>query len=62
MGREVVAAINAGKLDFGPREQIFSGEFNGKRKKRALVKIIGEQQRQEQLALLWRSLLRRSCD
>lgn len=41
MGREVVAAITAGKLDFGPWEQIFYGEFDGKRRKRVLVKIIG---------------------
>jgi secondary thiamine-phosphate synthase enzyme len=42
MGREVVVAITAGKLDFGPWEQIFYGEFDGRRPKRALVKIIGE--------------------
>ena len=42
MGREVVVAITGGKLDFGPWEQIFYGEFNGRRKKRVLVKIIGE--------------------
>ena len=42
MGREVVAAITGGKLDFGPWEQIFYGEFDGRRKKRILVKIIGE--------------------
>ena len=42
MGREVVVAITAGKLDFGPWEQIFYGEFDGRRKKRVLVKIIGE--------------------
>lgn len=42
MGREVVVAITNGKLDFGPWEQIFYGEFDGKRKKRVLVKIIGE--------------------
>jgi secondary thiamine-phosphate synthase enzyme len=42
MGREVVAAITKGKLDFGPWEQIFYGEFDGGRKKRVLVKIIGE--------------------
>jgi secondary thiamine-phosphate synthase enzyme len=42
MGREVVVAITKGKLDFGPREQIFYGEFDGRRKKRVLVKIIGE--------------------
>jgi secondary thiamine-phosphate synthase enzyme len=41
MGREVVVAITDGKLDFGPWEQIFYGEFDGKRRKRALVKIIG---------------------
>ena len=42
MGREVVVAITAGKLDFGPWEQIFYGEFDGRRRKRVLVKIIGE--------------------
>jgi secondary thiamine-phosphate synthase enzyme len=42
MGREVVAAITAGKLDFGPWEQIFYGEFDGGRRKRVLIKIIGE--------------------
>jgi len=42
MGREVVAAVTNGRLDFGPWEQIFYGEFDGKRKKRVLVKIIGE--------------------
>jgi len=42
MGREAVVAITDGKLDFGPWEQIFYGEFDGKRKKRVLVKIIGE--------------------
>jgi secondary thiamine-phosphate synthase enzyme len=42
MGREVVVAITGGRLDFGPWEQIFYGEFDGRRKKRALVKIIGE--------------------
>jgi len=42
MGREVVVAVTEGKLDFGPWEQIFYGEFDGKRRKRALVKIIGE--------------------
>ncbi|MFA6186280.1 MAG: secondary thiamine-phosphate synthase enzyme YjbQ [Phycisphaerae bacterium] len=41
MGREVVVAVTAGRLDFGPWEQIFYGEFDGKRKKRVLVKIIG---------------------
>ncbi|MFN8207155.1 MAG: secondary thiamine-phosphate synthase enzyme YjbQ [Bacteroidales bacterium] len=42
MGREVVIAVTNGKLDHGPWEQIFYGEFDGKRKKRVLVKIIGE--------------------
>jgi secondary thiamine-phosphate synthase enzyme len=42
MGREVVVAVTDGKLDFGPWEQIFYGEFDGKRKKRVLIKIIGE--------------------
>jgi secondary thiamine-phosphate synthase enzyme len=42
MGREVVVAVTGGKLDFGPWEQIFYGEFDGRRKKRGLVKIIGE--------------------
>jgi len=42
MGREVVVAITAGQLDFGPWEQIFYGEFDGRRKKRVLVKVIGE--------------------
>ncbi len=42
MGREVVVAVTSGKLDFGPWEQIFYGEFDGRRKKRVLVKIIGE--------------------
>ena len=41
MGREVVVAITGGKLDFGPWEQIFYGEFDGRREKRVLVKIIG---------------------
>ena len=41
MGREVVVAVTAGKLDFGPWEQIFYGEFDGRRRKRVLVKIIG---------------------
>ena len=41
-GREVVVAVTGGKLDFGPWEQIFYGEFDGRRPKRALVKIIGE--------------------
>ncbi len=42
MGREVVVAITNGKLDFGPWEQIFYGEFDGRRPKRVLVKLIGE--------------------
>jgi secondary thiamine-phosphate synthase enzyme len=42
MGREVVVAITNGKLDFGPWEQVFYGEFDGRRKKRILIKIIGE--------------------
>ena len=42
MGREVVVAITSGKLDFGPWEQIFYGEFDGRRSKRVLIKIIGE--------------------
>ena len=42
MGREVVVAVTEGDLDFGPWEQIFYGEFDGRRKKRVLVKIIGE--------------------
>jgi secondary thiamine-phosphate synthase enzyme len=42
MGREVVAAVTEGRLDFGPWEQIFYGEFDGRRRKRVLVKIIGE--------------------
>lgn len=42
MGREVVVAVTEGKLHFGPWEQIFYGEFDGKRRKRVLVKIIGE--------------------
>ena len=42
MGREVVVAISSGQLDFGPWEQIFYGEFDGDRRKRVLVKIIGE--------------------
>ncbi len=42
MGREVVVAVTEGKLDFGPWEQIFYGEFDGKRPKRVLVKVIGE--------------------
>ena len=42
MGREVVVAVTAGKLDFGPWEQIFYGEFDGRRPKRVMIKIIGE--------------------
>jgi secondary thiamine-phosphate synthase enzyme len=42
MGREVVVAVTNGKLDFGPWEQIFYGEFDGQRKKRVLIKIIGD--------------------
>ncbi len=42
MGREVVVAVTKGKLDFGPWEQIFYGEFDGNRRKRVLIKIIGE--------------------
>ncbi len=42
MGRDVVVAVTNGKLDFGPWEQIFYGEFDGRRKKRVLVKVIGE--------------------
>jgi secondary thiamine-phosphate synthase enzyme len=42
MGREAVVAVTAGKLDFGPWEQLFYGEFDGQRRKRVLVKIIGE--------------------
>jgi secondary thiamine-phosphate synthase enzyme len=42
MGREVVVAITAGRLDFGPWEQIFYGEFDGRRQKRVMIKIIGE--------------------
>mgnify|MGYP006299275833 FL=1 len=42
MGREVVVAVTNGKMDFGPWEQIFYGEFDGKRRKRVLVKIIGD--------------------
>ena len=42
MGREVVVAITEGRLDFGPWEQIFYGEFDGRRRKRVLVKVIGE--------------------
>jgi secondary thiamine-phosphate synthase enzyme len=42
MGREVIVAVTEGRLDFGPWEQIFYGEFDGRRRKRVLVKIIGE--------------------
>ena len=42
MGREVVVAVTRGKLDFGPWEQIFYGEFDGRRKKRVLIKVMGE--------------------
>ena len=42
MGREVVVAVTKGKLDFGPWEQIFYGEFDGRRQKRVLIKVIGE--------------------
>ena len=42
MGREVVVAVTGGKLDFGPWEQVFYGEFDGRRRKRVLVKILGE--------------------
>jgi len=42
MGREVVVAVTEGRLDFGPWEQIFYGEFDGRREKRVLIKIIGE--------------------
>jgi secondary thiamine-phosphate synthase enzyme len=42
MGREVVVAVTEGKLDFGPWEQLFYGEFDGRRRKRVLVKIVGE--------------------
>jgi len=42
MGREVVVAVTRGKLDFGPWEQIFYGEFDGRRSKRVLIKVIGE--------------------
>jgi secondary thiamine-phosphate synthase enzyme len=42
MGREAVLAVTAGRLDFGPWEQVFYGEFDGRRRKRVLVKIIGE--------------------
>ena len=42
MGREVVVAVTKGRLDFGPWEQVFYGEFDGRRKKRVLIKVIGE--------------------
>jgi secondary thiamine-phosphate synthase enzyme len=42
MGREVVVAVTGGKLDFGPWEQVFYGEFDGQRRKRVLIKVIGE--------------------
>ncbi len=42
MGREVVVAVTEGRLDFGPWEQIFYGEFDGRRRKRALIKIVGD--------------------
>lgn len=42
MGREVVVAVTEGRLDFGPWEQIFYGEFDGRRRKRVLIKIVGE--------------------
>jgi secondary thiamine-phosphate synthase enzyme len=42
MGREVICAVTKGKLDFGPWEQIFYGEFDGRRRKRVLIKVIGE--------------------
>ena len=42
MGREVVVAITGGRLDFGPWEQVFYGEFDGRRRKRVLIKVIGE--------------------
>jgi secondary thiamine-phosphate synthase enzyme len=42
MGREVVIAVTGGRLDFGPWEQVFYGEFDGMRKKRVLIKIVGE--------------------
>ncbi|OQX10588.1 MAG: secondary thiamine-phosphate synthase enzyme [Desulfobulbaceae bacterium A2] len=42
MGREVVVAVTAGKLDLGPWEQIFYGEFDGRRRKRVLIKVLGE--------------------
>ena len=47
MGREVVVAVTNGRLDFGTRERIFYGEFDGRRRKRVLVKIVGEQVRSE---------------
>lgn len=42
MGREVIVAVTAGKLDFGPWEQVFYGEFDGRRRKRVLIKVIGD--------------------
>jgi thiamine phosphate synthase YjbQ (UPF0047 family) len=42
MGREVIFAITKGKLDFGPREQVFYGEFDGRRSKRVLIKVLSE--------------------
>ncbi len=53
MGREVVVAITKGRLDFGPWEQIFYGEFEGRRDKRVLVKMIGEERRGSSAAQLW---------
>ena len=50
MGREVVVALTEGKLDFGPWEQIFYGEFDGRRRKRALVKIIGDSKEESRSA------------
>ena len=49
MGREVVVAITEGRLDFGPWEQIFYGEFDGRRRKRVLVKVIGELRRPDRM-------------
>jgi secondary thiamine-phosphate synthase enzyme len=51
MGREVVVAVTRGKLDFGPWEQIFYGEFDGRRKKRVLVKILGEKPSSSSLSI-----------
>ena len=53
MGREVVVAITDARLDFGPWEQIFYGEFDGCRRKRVLVKIIGDSREQGRLELLY---------